>query len=115
MSSKPFFSFWSVIWSNPYTTPPDGFPRHVYQQIPIIWDGSKPPPELLALANTLGYGWSVYWQCVVVNAKPWDPIKKVANRRNRLRKRLDKQVPLFADLFFEEETKRAYFNDATSK
>jgi len=73
--------------------------------------GSACPVEVLALWRP-GGGYSV---CIAFEWKPikqWSPERKAARRKSNLLSRLNKQVPLFKDEFYERElaAREDYFN-----
>lgn len=76
----------------------------------------KPSPTLTSLVSQYpDFLEIVYMSISVATPRKWSPEAKIKNRRRLLRNRLDKRFPLFSDLFFNEETKRAYYNDANAR
>lgn len=97
----PDMARWSLTWRNPYTQPPEGQPRTLKAM--LVTRGEKCPQEIIDL-HVPGGGYCVAWS--LVTQKPirrWSPEAKAATRRRNLRKRLEKKVPLFADMFEEIE------------
>ncbi|QIN81074.1 hypothetical protein GBA65_21800 (plasmid) [Rubrobacter marinus] len=94
----------AVEWGNPYTDPPDGMERQqLYVEVPYE-DSSTPSAILEKLENLggLGSGWS---HCVGFVEPPRRELplaSKQSIRRKRLKARLEKKYPLFADLFYAE-------------
>lgn len=95
---------WSLAWANPYTQPPDGGPRVV--RAILVPRGERYPPEFLE-GYPPGCGYGVRWE--LVTQRPivrWSPEAKARTRRRNLRARLERKVPLFADMFEQQELAR---------
>lgn len=91
---------WSVSWRNPYTEPPGG--KRVIAAV-LVRRGEKCPQELYDMVVP-GSGWTIGWE--LVSQRPvrrWSPEAKGRTRRRNMRSRLEKRVPLFADMFEQEE------------
>lgn len=100
---------WSLAWRRPDKDPPDGQPR-VLKAL-LVARGTPCPSEIMELW-TPGGGYSIGWQ--LVTQKPirrWTPEAKAKVRRRNLRARLEKKLPLFADMFekAELESRPAYY------
>jgi hypothetical protein len=106
-------SVWSLRWSNPYTTPPDGMPR-VRAEVffPVGhpnygWGGC--PAELSDL-HVLGSGWVIAWCAVDAPIKPLSQQALGAVRRKRLARSVRAKYPLLAEQIIEEElAKRPHY------
>lgn len=94
---------WAVLWSNPYTKPTGEYELgrvEVMSSEDPHW--RNPPQWLRDLAwNTPGYSLNV-GQVRLDPPRRWSKQAKARNRRKRLRKRLERKVPLFADMFYED-------------
>lgn len=94
-------------WHNPYTEPPPGLPRLLFDGVvrEKHWRENK-IPELVMLGLRFppghGYSWRVS-PIIHRQTKPWSKERKAKQRQRNLRARLEKKVPLFADLFYEQE------------
>ncbi|WP_245274509.1 theronine dehydrogenase [Mesorhizobium sp. L2C066B000] len=54
-----------------------------------------------------GGGYSIGWELVTQQPiRRWSPEAKAKARRRNMRKRLEKKVPLFADMFEQDELAR---------
>ncbi len=72
----------------------------------LVPRGTPCPPEVLELWVP-GAGYSIGWELVTQQPiRRWSTEAKAKARRRNLRKRLDKKVPLFADMFEQEELAR---------
>lgn len=68
--------------------------------------GSPVPPEVMALWKP-GAGYAVCWNTLTVKPiRRWSAEAKGAARKRNLRRRLEKKMPLFADMLAEEEIAR---------
>lgn len=102
---------WSIQWNNPYTQPPEGMPRVLAE---FFYFNDDPRARLLPddvseyfdKHCVLGGGYSIYWQPVYLPREASDPEKLVKIRKERLKKRITKKYPLFAEQFIEEELKK---------
>jgi hypothetical protein len=93
---------YSLAWRNPYTTPAG--PRVLKAM--LVPRGAPCPPEIKELW-VAGGGYCISWE--LVSQKPikrWSAEAKARTRRRNLRQRLEKKVPLFADIFEQEELAR---------
>lgn len=73
--------------------------------------GSPVPADVMALWKP-GAGYAVCWNSLTVKPiRRWSAEAKGAARKRNLRRRLEKKMPLFADMLAEEEIARrpAYF------
>lgn len=98
---------YSLAWRNPYTQPPG--PR-VLKAV-LVPRGERCPQEVMDLW-TPGCGYAVTWELVTQQPiRRWTAEAKAVARRRNLRKRLEKKVPLFADIFEQMELARrpSYF------
>ena len=96
---------YSIRWGNPYTNPPDDQPRCLLEE----WtDVNVCPPAIQELKERLGYGsdWVICFSWAIKEGTKWSLEAKQRVRRSRLRKRLEKKWPMFADQFFQEVIQR---------
>jgi len=104
MKNRPVFVIWSIKWGNPHRTPPDGKPQCLGQKV-VRYDGPwghTCPPELADL-HQLGDGYSLN---VTFVSKPprMLPQQTLASiRLKRLRRRVEKKYPLFAEQIIADE------------
>ena len=102
----------SIRWGNPYTEPPVGQPRMLWQAT-VLEGGNADAIRAQHGPDTVpGDGWGYCWSPVFKPIKRWSPERKARTRRARLRARLDKKVPLLADQLFVQEVARrpGYFD-----
>lgn len=94
---------WVVFWGNPYTQPPEGKPRELLRiAYPYAEGTGEHPPEVEETLR-LNPGYSIGWQSPVVERDParlWTPERKATARRANLRKRLERDAPLFMEELF---------------
>lgn len=109
----------SVMWSNPFTHPPehvetleDGRTLWACTILDLSQEYEKTTREKYGPHIKPGCGWSSCWSPVFPPVRRWSPEKKAQARKRNLRRRLEKQVPLFADQYEAEELARrpAYFD-----
>lgn len=110
----------SVRWSNPYTSPPEGFAR-------VRWGLCAPWPtpnrvELDALASekarAAGPGYSFFLNfCDLRWIKRWTPERMAANRVRLMEQRIRKKEPLFAVYLIQKqlEAKPDYYDSEKIK
>ncbi len=92
---------WSLAWRNPHTQPPPGQPRMIKA---ILVPRGQPCPQELYDLWTPGTGYCVGWELVTQRPiRRWTAEAKANARRRNLRRRLEKKVPLFADMFEQME------------
>lgn len=99
---------YSLRWGNPYTEPTG--PR--IKLAVLVPRGASCPPEILAI-KVPGDGYAVCWE--LVSQRPirrWSTEAKARARKRNLRARLERRVPLFAEIFIAEELERrpSYFS-----
>ena len=90
---------YSIIWRNPYTDPPNNYPRQ-------LWRGEKGSGFIQAFFGIVGYGagWCVSVAHIADKPKvKWSNEAKGRNRRRRLKQRLQKKYPLFWQPFYEQD------------
>lgn len=111
----------SVLWSNPTTSPPkevetleDGRTLWACTILDLSQGYEKSIRNKYGPSVIPGCGWSPCWSPVVGEVRRWSPEKKAQARKRNLRRRLEKQVPLFADHYEAEELARrpSYFDPA---
>ena len=109
----------SIAWGNPYTAPPAG--TDTLPDGRTLWACSildrAHEKEICAEYQPeyeLGSGWGSRWSLVASEPKRWSGARKAQMRRRNLRARLDKRVPLLADLLEAQEIERRphYFDAA---
>jgi len=95
-----------VIWSNPYTDPPGGEERvRAEKFVPYESEFyNRCPPEIFE-KKVLGK-WCITWTAVTAPPRQLseDVLKSV--RKKRLKRRMEKKYPLFADQLVDAEMKR---------
>jgi hypothetical protein len=96
-----------VGWTNPYTEPPDGLPRHLMEAILRVPEGHgcpRAPADLNALVKEIGFGqgWSIFYQHIPHPIKRWSPERTFKYRRDRLALRIRKKYPMFAEQLIQE-------------
>lgn len=100
----PLFVRVAYEWGNPYRPVPDGQPRVLAEVFYRYkdYDGRKVPPEIEAVAR-LGSGYSM--TVIFINEPPKQMrVDQLANiRQKRLRRRVEKKYPLFAEQIIAEE------------
>lgn len=90
-----------LAWGNPYTAPPPGTPRI---RMAVLCDRPHPIPDEILQAWIPGDGWAVHW--VMIEQRPirrWSQEARARVRRGNLRKRMEKNFPLFAEDFIAAE------------
>ena len=105
---------YSVRWSNPYTSPPDGRPRTLLK---VETDQTQPPQTVLDRIDEEGgpgCGWALYCEVTLSEPDPkrkWSKERKAETRRSNLRRRIQKKHPLFFfEIYLQELAARpAYF------
>ena len=95
---------YSIRWGSPYTDPPDGIRCMAEEHT----DVNVCPPGIQELKETLGYGsgWFICFSWTRKEGTKWSLEAKQRVRRSRLRKRIEKKWPMFADQFFQEIIER---------
>lgn len=100
------YSTVSVVWGHANTKPPGGLPREV-------WAFSMPATEDFreivrdcAPSFAPGSGWCLGVSVQKPQRSKWSEEAKGRVRRRNLQTRLDRKVPLFATLWFQEEVAR---------
>jgi hypothetical protein len=99
---------YSIEWNNPYTDPPVGEPRVKARYFEPVRDdgrGARVPEELKALEMT-GDGYSTTIRAVLEPQKVKTDEELAVSRKKRLKRRLKKETPLFAEHFEKVELKR---------
>lgn len=96
----------SISWTNPYTSPPDGFSRclaevavHSLDSIPSDF----PSPSLFL---GTGYGFFIRHLSDVTKRRSLSPAALAAVRLARLRRRMYARGPLFAEFFVQQEIEK---------
>jgi hypothetical protein len=113
MSSVGFI--WRIEWGNPYTDPPNGLPRilaEIYVTKSYDGEGAREPASLKPIMPPLGCGFCVSVRAINKPLKPISKEAKVSLRKKKLKKRMEKKYPLFADQFAAEvmQLKRDYYS-----
>lgn len=97
----------SIRWSLPHQRPPNGKPLILWSRT-VPYTGQDIAEEIArpvydALGCVPGCGYAI---CISIDTGPvrrWPKETKARVRRNRLKKRLDKKLPLLAEQLFERE------------
>ncbi|ANT39901.1 hypothetical protein [Rhodovulum sp. P5] len=99
-----------LFWGNPYTVPPHNMPRILKA---VICDHPRTIPheieQMIAPGTECapGSGWTIGWECIEQRPiRRWSVEAKARVRRLRLRRRLEKKFPLFAEDFIAAELSR---------
>lgn len=107
--------YWTIQYKNPHLADDSGVSRQFLATLPRLERRSDVPGWFTDLCDSLGDKFCIGFNYTVVDGSKWDPEKKLRNRRKRLRMRLERDYPLFADQMFKDETVRAYYNDADAR
>ena len=84
---------WTLAWSNPYTSPPDGMPRVLVEQ--VLPRGVK--PEEVYRQHVLGSPYGIHLPAMPAQGPRQLSLEaKQRIRRKALRRRIERDVPLFA-------------------
>jgi hypothetical protein len=104
-ASRPALAVVSVQWCNPHREPPEGAPRVLWAC--TVLDRAY-EAEILAHAPSCqpGSGYSPTFTAITPPPRRFTPERKAKIRIRNLRDRLARQVPLFADEYFEQEVTR---------
>ena len=102
---KPLAYLWTLSWYTPYSEPPDGKPRRLMSVRQPGDTTPRPPPEM-ETARLANPGYVLCWQGVLPEREPWPQERLIRYRRSRLRNRIEKKYPLFANEFFQEALER---------
>lgn len=98
---------WTIQWHNPHTDPPEGKPRVLAEW--FFPNGHQHlrqcPPELQAM-TTPGDGYRLCWSAVEALPKKQPKDKLALTRQKRLRRRMEKKYPLFAEMMVEAEMEK---------
>lgn len=103
---------WSVAWSNPYTSPPNGKHRVLVEMfLPVDHPQCRvggPPAEVQEVLDQIGIGkgYGLCWRAVEETPRQLSPEVLANVRRKRVERRIRNKYPLFADQFIEEELLR---------
>lgn len=62
----------------------------------------RPPAEILAAVGTPGTGYHLSWSAILPPRKQWSREARARNRVRRLRERMERKYPLFAEVFIQE-------------
>jgi hypothetical protein len=94
-----------IAWGNPYTEPPDGAPR-VLAEFFTPGHATQTPASIRAFPHTLGggYGLAVTHFTPPIRRQPPQILASI--RQKRLRRRIERQAPMFADQLFAQELTR---------
>ena len=100
---------YSIRWGNPNTKPPG--PRVLAAMLVPRLAGHRCPPELLEKWSP-GCGYAVCFELVTQRPiRRWSAEAKAKARRRNLRARLERRLPLFAEILIADELQRrpSYF------
>ena len=105
-------------WANPYTDPPGGMPR-VMAEIFLKSENGEGAriPQMMMELHEPGCGFCVSVRAIRPPKKGFTPEALASVRQKRLRRRLEKKYPLFADQMFDEaiNERPAYFLEGKSE
>lgn len=93
---------WAIRWGNPHKPCPAGQPEELLRVTLRVASTAVTPPEITA-AYKIGTGY-----CIQVSVEPGRPPRRLSEeskrklRRSNLRKRLEKNSPLFADELYDK-------------
>ena len=62
----------------------------------------RPPAEIVEAVGVPGRGYHVCWSPISPARKQWSREARARNRVRRLRERMERKYPLFAEMFIEE-------------
>ncbi|NHN89839.1 theronine dehydrogenase [Acetobacter conturbans] len=104
---------WSLAWRNPNTAPSG--PRVMAAVIVPV--GTECPAEVMD-KWVAGAGYAITWELVTQRpVKRWSREAKARVRKGRLKRRLERQYPLLAELLIEQELAKrpAYYEAEVNK
>jgi len=103
-------TLYSIAWGSPYTEPPDGAPR-VLAEYFIPGHAVHPPEAIQTFPHTLGGGYGLSIAHLSPPIRRQSPEALASLRQKRLRRRLERQAPMFADQLYTQEVarKEAYY------
>jgi len=113
---------YSIEWGNPYTAPPDRKPRVIAEMFETIEqrsrrmkNGGRAFPAELASLHQLGDGYFCTTTAICTPHKSLTKESLAEVRLKRLKRRIQKKYPLFADQFIAEaiENKPEYYAGET--
>lgn len=119
MAKAVYNGVWQVRWGNPYM--PHTTPEVLVERTVQDWaNASGPckwaPPAWFDKLCALHPGYNICWTWRWVNRpdRSWPPERKAAMRQRRLRERMEKRYPMFAERFIAEELAKfpAYYAGA---
>ena len=94
-------------WRNPYTEPPDNQPRIIFDEVldDVAYRAGK-IPAVAELEKRFLPGCGFAWHWSLAHTKPrrsWSKKTKAKQRRRNLKKRLQRQIPLFWQDAYQQE------------
>lgn len=93
---------YSLRWGNPYTQPTG--PKVLAAM--LVPRGERCPPEIAAL-KVPGDGYALCWELVTQRPiRRWSTEAKAKARKRNLRARMERRLPLFAEILIAEELQR---------
>ncbi len=107
-------TLWQIAWGNPYTTPPEGAPR-VLAEYFCPGHVSQCPREISDFAYSLGGGYGL-GVSHFEHHRRLSQESKASIRKKRLKDRVEKTAPLFAEQIIADEIakKPEYFDGITA-
>jgi len=101
---------YSVEWHSPYTQPPDGQPRVMVEMFESIEqrkarmdNGEMSTPEVINALHRIGDGYCIVSQAVCMPIKQMNKDSLAIIRQKRIKRRIQKKYPLFAEEFIQQE------------
>lgn len=95
-----------VMWRNPYTSPPDGLARVQWACAIPIGISERAFTKEHAPKVVPGSGWCYSVGTITAPGPAWSKEAKARVRRGNLRRRLEKSIPLFAAIAYDDELAR---------
>jgi len=113
---------YTIQWHSPHTEPPDGQPRVKAEMFETTEQrrerearGERTPPEWFRELHKIGDGYCIGVQHISPPPRQLPRETLASVRRKRLRRRIEKKYPLFAEQMIAEEMakKPAYYDGIT--
>ncbi len=91
---------WYVAWGNPFTR--GERPEKLAEEVFHPWRGQQPPERLIEIARA-NPGYCLAWTFRPLGEPHrWSQQAKARERQRRLRERMERKYPLFAEMFIAE-------------
>lgn len=110
-ATRPQRAIVAVQWANPHKAPPEGAPR-VLWACTVLDRAYEAEIMTHAPSYQLGSGYGLTFTAILRSPRRFSPERKARIRTRNLRDRLARDVPLFAEEYYERELARrpAYFS-----